>query len=131
MRFLKASSVVGMKGLIIFPDNFIWDENMMGTAPSCNNGEKNNGNGTFSADQWAAMEAAGAVFLPSTGYRKSSTYVDTSDSYYHYGCYWTSDVAKNSVGPGFLWFKYDNGSVGREYRYGDKSGVAVRLVHDL
>ena len=130
-RFLKVSSVVGMKGIIIFPDDFTWDEGMMGTAPSCNNDGKNNGNGTFSADQWAAMEAAGAVFLPSTGYRKSSTYVDTSDSYYHYGCYWTNDVAKNSTGPGFLWFKYDNGTVGREYRYGDKSGVSVRLVRDL
>ena len=132
-RFLKVSSVVGMKGIIIFPDDFTWDEGMMGTAPSCNNDGKNNGNGTFSAAQWAALEAAGAVFLPSTGYRKSSTYVDTSDSYYHYGCYWTNDVAKTNIspGPGFLWFKYDNGSVGREYRYSDKSGVAVRLVHDL
>ena len=131
-RFLKVSSVVGMKGLIIFPDNFVWDESRMGTAPDCNN-SGGAGNGSFSSSQWAAMEAAGAVFLPSTGYRKNATYVDTSDSYYSYGCYWTNDVCKNNIGPGFLWIKYDSryGSVSREYRYGDKSGVAVRLAHDL
>ena len=130
-RFLKVSSVVGMKGLIIFPDNFVWDESTMGTAPDCNN-SGGAGNGSFSSSQWAAMEAAGAVFLPSTGYRKRANYVDTSDSSYSYGCYWTNDVHV-SVGPGFLWITYDSryGSVGREYRYGDKSGVAVRLAHDL
>ena len=130
-RFLKVSSVVGMKGLIIFPDNFVWDESTMGTAPDCNN-SGGAGNGSFSSSQWAAMEAAGAVFLPSTGYRKRANYVDTSDSSYSYGCYWTNDVHV-SVGPGFLWITYDSryGSVGREYRYGDKSGIAVRLAHDL
>lgn len=130
-RFLKVSSVVGMKGLIIFPDNFEWDESRMGTAPDCNN-SGGAGNGSFSSSQWAAMEAAGAVFLPSTGYRKRANYVDTSDSSYSYGCYWTNDVHV-SVGPGFLWITYDSryGSVGREYRYGDKSGIAVRLAHDL
>ena len=131
-RFLKVSSVVGMKGIIIFPDDFTWDEGMMGTAPDCNN-SGGAGNGSFSSSQWAAMEAAGAVFLPSTGYRKRADYVDTSDSYYSYGCYWTNDVSVASLGPCFLWIKYDSryGSVGREYRYSDKSGVAVRLVHDL
>ena len=132
-RFLKVSSVVGMKGIIIFPDDFTWDEGMMGEAPSCNN-SGGNGDGTFSAAQWATLEAAGAVFLPSTGWRLTSTYVETADNAESYGVYWTSDVSRHpNLGPGFLWFKYGfrNGTVGREYRYSDKSGVSVRLVHDL
>lgn len=132
-RFLKVSSVVGMRGLIIFPDNFTWDENMMGEAPACNN-SGGNGDGTFSAAQWATLEAAGAVFLPSTGWRLTPTYVETADNAESNGVYWTSDVSRHpNLGPGFLWIKYGSryGTVGREYRYGDKSGVAVRLVHDL
>lgn len=132
-RFLKVSSVVGMRGLIIFPDNFTWDENMMGEAPSCNN-SGGTGNGTFSATQWVALEAAGAVFLPSTGWRLTPTYVETADNAESYGVYWTSDVSRHpNLGPGFLYVKYGSryGTVGREYRYSDKSGVSVRLVHDL
>lgn len=132
-RFLKVSSVVGMKGLIIFPDNFTWDENLMGEAPACNN-SGSNGDGTFSAAQWAALEAAGAVILPSTGWRLTPTYVETADNAESYGVYWTSDVSRHpNLGPGFLYFKYGSryGTVGREYRYSDKSGVSVRLVHDL
>ena len=132
-RFLKVSSVVGMRGLIIFPDNFTWDENMMGEAPACNN-SGGTGNGTFSAAQWAALEAAGAVFLPSTSWRLTPTYVETADNAESYGVYWTSDVSRHpNLGPGFLFFKYGSryGTVGREYRYSDKSGVSVRLVHDL
>ncbi len=132
-RFLKVASVAGMKGLIIFPDQFTWDVNMMGEAPSCNN-SGGTGNGTFSAAQWEALEAAGAVFLPSTGWRLSPTYVETVDYAEAHGVYWTSDVSRHpNLGPGFLWFKYGSryGTVGREYRYSDKSGLAVRLVHDL
>ena len=133
-RFLKVSSVVGMMGLIIFPDQFTWDDTMMGTAPSCNN-SGGAGSGTFSAAQWAALEAAGAVFLPSTGYRTGPTYVDTSNANSpSLGCYWVSDVSWNpNLGPGFLWMTFGPryGSVGREYRYGSISGAAVRLVHDL
>ena len=132
-RFLKVSSVVGMKGLIIFPDDFTWDETLMGEAPTCNN-TGGTGNGTFSATQWAALEAAGAVFLPSTGWRLTPTYVETADNAESYGVYWTSDVSRHpNLGPGFLFFKYGSryGTVGREYRYSDKSGVSVRLVHDL
>ena len=132
-RFLKVASVAGMKGLIIFPDQFTWDVNMMGQAPSCNN-SGGTGNGTFSAAQWEALEAAGAVFLPSTGWRLSPTYVETVDYADAHGVYWTSDVSRHpNLGPGFLWFKYGSryGTVSREYRYSDKSGLAVRLVHDL
>ena len=133
-RFLKVSSVVGMMGLIIFPDQFTWDDTMMGTAPSCNN-SGGAGSGTFSAAQWAALEAAGAVFLPCTGHRTRPTYVETSNANSpSLGCYWVSDVSSHtSLGPGFLWMSFGSryGSVGREYRYNTISGAAVRLVHDL
>ena len=133
-RFLKVSSVVGMMGLIVFPDQFTWDDTMMGTAPSCNN-SGGAGSGTFSAAQWAALEAAGAVFLPCTGYRTRPTYVDTSNANSpSLGCYWVSDVSRHpNLGPGFLWMTFGPryGSVGREYRYNTISGAAVRLVHDL
>jgi len=133
-RFLKVSSVVGMMGLIIFPDQFTWDDTMMGTAPSCNN-SGGAGSGTFSAAQWAALEAAGAVFLPCTGHRTGPTYVETSNANSpSLGCYWVSDVSRHpNLGPGFLWMTFGPryGSVGREYRYNTISGAAVRLVHDL
>ena len=133
-HFLKVSSVVGMMGLIIFPDQFTWDDTMMGTAPSCNN-SGGAGSGTFSAAQWAALEAAGAVFLPCTGYRTGPTYVETSNANSpSLGCYWVSDVSRHpNLGPGFLWMTFGPryGSVGREYRYSTISGAAVRLVHDL
>ena len=78
---------------------------------------------TFTLAQWEKLEAAGAVFLPASGYRDGSSinYVQ------YYGYYWSATPI-DSLYASCLRF-YSNGAVwGTYYRY---NGRAVRLVQDL
>ena len=78
---------------------------------------------TLSLEPWATLEAAGAVFLPASGYRfgSSISYVQ------NFGYYWsaTPDV---SYGAFCLSFFSDGADWGGSIRY---YGQAVRLVQDL
>ena len=125
-RFLK-TTVCSYHGLVIFPDDFTWDEATMGTAPACNNTGEYYGTGSFTPSQWAAMEAAGAVFLPVAGQRTSPAVVYVEQR----GGYWSAESPNLAMGPRYLCFPFEKyGQVGYEWRYGNNR-VSVRLVHDL
>ena len=88
-RYAKAT-VCGTAGLIIFPDVYTHPDGV--TAPTKINtpGAAFTVN-TYDSSAWAKMEAAGAVFLPTGGYRSGSTIVDAGS----YGLCWSSTPASS------------------------------------
>ena len=126
-RWAKAM-VDGWAGSIIFPDSF--------TLPAGFN-VPNNINAVdgwfpanqYSLEQWAAMEAAGAVFLPAAGVRTGA------EGFYEGGWYWTSSISCNNfedpwydmhVHALMIIFSVDDASIPGYYdRF---NGCSVRLV---
>lgn len=126
-RFAKAV-VKDLKGLILFPDSYTGTATGAGLA-AVNNDEAEFPQTSMSAATWSAMEAAGCVFLPATGFRVyhifasacvvadvnvgcrywSATASDSSEG-------WAYDIAVNDISIAY----FGNGS--RE------EGMAVRLV---
>ena len=112
------ATVNSVKGFILLPDNWTIPSGLSFTAmPS------NWTTNTYSAEQWAQMESAGAVFLPQEGYRYGSnpTYGNSS------GYYQSSTPHANQNSIYTMNFRYDNFTVanitGNRY-----CGYSVRLV---
>ncbi|MDY6437237.1 MAG: hypothetical protein SPK72_06660 [Bacteroidales bacterium] len=74
-----------VNGLIIFPDSYSGDT-PSGVTWGTINGTSNGYTTTCTADGWAALEAAGCVFLPAAGYRSGNEVRDVGS----YGRYWSS-----------------------------------------
>ena len=78
---------------------------------------------TFTLEQWEKLEAAGAVFLPASGYRYGSSILDVQ----YGGDYWSA----TPYGSSYAYYLYFY-SGGADWYYGDRYyGRAVRLVQDL
>lgn len=127
-RYAEAT-VCGVKGLILFPDQF---ERPNTLAPivniNCNNFEISFGDNVYDADQWALMENAGAVFLPTAGFR-GGTWLSTVGEG---GSYWAATCNADCQAYALLFI---NGLVNAnaECTY-DKDrgyGRSVRLVNDV
>ena len=115
-------TVNGVHGLVLLPGKWTLPEGCTFTPGSI--GYDNN---IYSPSQWQQMEAAGAVFIPSTGYREDSiVYYNDGDG----GSYWTSTPAPWSKGGAYFWaFSSDifiSGGFNHSY-----IGRAVRLVRDV
>lgn len=118
-------TVHGVKGIIVLPDGV--------TSAQGFHQLQSGGLGTYSFDwttvsdeDWTAMEAAGAVFLPVSGRRNRST-IDQIDGNSYYGNYWSStyfffDQAYYMNFGGFNFNSQYNG-----YMY---YAYSVRLVRD-
>ena len=78
---------------------------------------------TFTAEQWAKFEAAGAIFLPAAGYRNGWDVGGVQN----YGEYWSA-TEFNSRFAYYLYFDSDGANVDYLNR---GSGRCVRLVKDL
>ena len=78
---------------------------------------------TFTLSDWQKLEAAGAVFLPASGFRNGS------NVYYVQNCglYWSATPYDSDSAYEFYFYSY-NTYYGRNFRY---YGQAVRLVQDL
>ena len=80
-------TVCGIPGLILLPDNWTLPTGSVFNAGFDSSGSDWSRN-TYSSEQWAPMEAAGAVFLPAAGM------LDSEDGRLYYlgdvriGCYW-------------------------------------------
>lgn len=121
IRYAKAK-VNGVAGLIILPDN--WDSSIY----SLNN--VNNSSASFSniitANDWASiLQANGAVFLPSAGYREGTGVVLLT--YDYYGYYWASDYYNNSKA---YCLRFYNSTISPYTMYSRHYGMNVRLVCD-
>ena len=118
------ATVADKHGIIILPDAF--------TDPN-----KNNGSGafkgssttgweanTYTAENWTAMESAGAVFLPAAGYRLGTSVNDAGA----FGYYWSS----TAYGEGNAYYVDFNSDYLNADDYGDRYfGQSVRLVRQV
>ena len=150
LLYTRSKTLFGMgkvnnvKGLIILPDD--WTDpkpNDVSFEPSTAHGLNDEGYGAYSnnggtdnfiwndytKEDWEAMEAAGAVFLPAAGYRKSpeagaptTEVVDVNVM----GVYWTSIPTGNQAYA--LWFSKI--VLKSRWYFARGYGFPVRLVHD-
>ena len=118
------AQVNGVNGLILLPDGWTCPSGVTFKSGFHNDygTEYYADYQTFSASDWAKLEASGAVFFPAVGCRFGSNvnYVQ------YYGYYWSATEYSNS-GAGCLSF----GSGGADvYNYERNFGQSVRLVKD-
>lgn len=118
------TKVCGVRGLIIKPDTFEKPDVTYTVSEG------------YSAEGWRLMEAAGAVFLPSAGYRRYDEDETPSiiiDSYGSRVCYWSSTPYSNYVSAYAMSIRelstIEISSVGSVIGRGN--GCSVRLVSDL
>ena len=137
-------TVNNVKGLFILPDN--WTDpkpNGVSFNPSTEHGLNYEDHGAYSnhggtdnfswnaytKDDWEAMEAAGAVFLPTAGYRIApaegepiTKVVDVNVV----GVYWTSGTSGSDA----LAFYFNKTALKSHWYFARQRGYSVRLVHD-
>ncbi len=125
-RFVKAS-VAGVKGLIIFSDDYEHPADITALS-NVNDATKNYGL-TYISTAWVKMEAAGAVFLPAVGYRYSGTTVSTTAGTAYY---WSSTKVVGS-NKAYNVYLYPAGITTQNDNYssGFSKGYFVRLVRDV
>ena len=119
-------NINGVGGLILLPDDWTLPDGC--TFNAYGNSDHEEGDWThnsYTLEQWARMEAAGAVFLPHAGQRYNRTY---SPDYV--GNYWSSTLKPNNFASFFSYSSYSfdiSGSSGARCYY----GLPVRLVQDV
>lgn len=124
-RFVKAT-VAGVKGLIIFSDDYLHPDGL--TNLSNVNDASKNFPYTAILNNWVKMEAAGAVFLPAVGYRTSGTTVSTSVGAY----YWSSTkVPSESKAYNVYLVAGAITTQNANYSSGFNKGYYVRLVRNV
>lgn len=127
-RYAEAT-VCGVKGLILFPDQFSRPASI---APIANINQNNfdisfNDN-IYTAEEWTALEKAGAVFLPAAGFR-GGTWLSTVGEG---GSYWASTC--NTARQAYALLFIDglvNASAECTYEKDRGYGRSVRLVRDV
>ena len=118
------AQVNGVNGTIFLPDNWTCPSDVTFKSGSTGYGiDYYAGHQTFTAEEWAKLEAAGAVFLPAAGNRGGWNVFDVQFC----GYYWSSTEGGNN-GAYYL-INYTDIS-GVNY-YNRASGYSVRLVKDL
>ncbi|MBP5582629.1 MAG: hypothetical protein J6X43_01580, partial [Bacteroidales bacterium] len=123
--------VNGVNGLIILPDEWTLPDGIVFTSGyAIESGSKYYATiNSFTASEWAKMEANGAVFFPAAGYRGYYS-KPTMDNLGISGLYWSSSVASSAdYMAGHMFFgSNNNGSVSTHTR---TEGLSVRLVQDV
>ena len=119
------AQVNGVNGLIFLPDNWTCPAGVTFKSGfhTSNGVDYYAAYQTFTADQWAKLEAAGAIFLPAAG-RRNGTDVGGVQSI---GYYWSA-TENDSFSASCLRFNSDEASMVGNDRY---RGLSVRLVKDL
>ena len=116
------ATVNSVTGLVLLPDD--WNLPADVTFTSGANGDF--AQNTYSVEDWAKMEANGAVFLPAAGYRSVTDMVNIGSQ----GKYWSSSSYDNTESySGALFFRsYEVNASAFGYR---RDGESVRLVKDV
>ena len=119
------AQVNGVNGLIFLPDNWTCPSGV--TFKSGFHSERGvdyyAAYQTFTADQWSILEAAGAVFLPASGFR----YGSCVEWVQNYGGYWSATEYDGNIA-NYLYFSSDVADMFGSTR---DDGHSVRLVKDL
>ena len=123
---IKLSETEYANGLILLPDSWNAPEGVAFKSgfASSSGAEYYATYQTFTLAEWQKLEAAGAVFLPASGYRDGSRVRGVQ----YYGNYWSATAydSDNAYGLDF----YSGGA--SAYSYGNRYyGQAVRLVRDV
>lgn len=121
----------GVKGGILLPDRWSLPAGLKWDADATRYASN-----VYSKEQWEAMEAAGAIFLPAAGVRKIeyinptiSGLVVVVDGYQDQGMYWTSSQSALNEYAHTLNIVEDAGfDLSMEER---QCGCSVRLVRDV
>ena len=119
------AAVNGISGLVILPDDWTLPAGCDFTSGSKSvnvwtGSSKNN----YTSEQWAAMEEAGAVFLPASGCRNGITVENIGTA----GSYWSSS---SMMGNGAYALYLYMGILYPQYLSHRNIGSAVRLVTDI
>ena len=122
-RYTKAT-VASEAGLILFPDNYAHPNDASVTVSSAAYNDNNSGFGTFTvnAENWAKMEAAGAVFLPTAGWRSGTNEGGGAEDR---GRYWLATSIDNNSAYS-IFFGTASGTAANDYYR--RFGRSVRLV---
>ncbi len=119
------AQVNGVNGLILLPDNWTCPAGVTFKSGfhSSDGVDYYAAYQTFTAEQWSKLEAAGAVFLPASGYREVSRVYGVQEN----GFYWSASMF-DSYSASYLIFHSDRAYM---WRYSGYIGLSVRLVKDL
>ena len=113
------ATVNGMYCFVLLPDDWVLPSGLSFTP------DANNWTNVYTVEEWAQMEAAGAVCFPAAGTRAGGTNNTNVNDYNHWGCYWSSTSANSSQGYN-LWITSDH--VGTTDKGNYQMGASVRLV---
>ena len=128
-------SVNGTNGLILLPDGWTLPAGCT-FVPSTENGFVDKGSyyqctgdayasNSYTENQWAPMEAAGAVFLPAAGSRFSKNVSEVNQK----GYYWSATHAEEDGKAHYIYFRSNGYSVSGATSV--SCGYSVRLVRDV
>lgn len=116
--------VNGENGLIILPDGWVKPDGI----PDFSTAYTTEGFGAnvYNAEQWALMEAAGALFLPSDGYGYGST--PTYENQGTHGAYWSSEQLNGSNG---YCMRFNDGDIHDQNNADKTNYYSIRLVREV
>ena len=121
------ATVAGAPGLIILPDEFTDPMKNGGSGAfvsGLNNESLSFTNNVYSAENWVAMETAGAVFLPAALRRTENGVRSTIQ-----GNYWSTTLDQESFGTPACCMRFDEGNM-QEGQLDRSNGMSVRLVYN-
>lgn len=118
--------VNGVYGIVLLPDYWNLPADLTFT-PGVQKGNANYYNNTYTAEQWAKMEKAGAVFFPATGHRIGGNVSYNSSG----GRYWLASYYSSSYVRAFTFSPWGEESDTLLSRYNRSLGYAVRPVKDI
>ncbi len=129
---LRAIATVNeVKGVVLLPDNWSAPAGLGLTELAVYDHDW--ATNIYTAEQWAQMEAAGAVFLPCSGYSVSYNphrFIENTEGY-PVALYWTTDVNPYSGHvSAFHYTDYSDGDFSIGTYYVREDYYAVRLVQD-
>ena len=117
------ATVADKHGIIILPDEFT-DPNKNGSSGAFKGSSTTGWEANiYTAENWTAMESAGAVFLPAAGLRDGTSVYDAGT----YGYYWSSTAGGEDYAY-YVDFNSDYLGADGNGRYG---GQSVRLVRQV
>lgn len=122
-RYAKAYLFGTTHGVILFPDNYIHPTDVAAPTGINTYGNTSWDANTYTAEDWAKMEAAGAVFLPAAGRRDKSSVSDVGA----YGNYWSSSPRPSYVYSAYN-VRFHSDNVRPAYDDFRDRGFSVRLV---
>ena len=115
----------GVNGLILLPDDWVGIEGLTFNSGAYGHWSREYYavHNTFTLEQWQQMEEAGAIFLPTYGYRQGNSIYGSGSK----GYYWTTSP-NGGCGPMNLEFSAEYIKINSAYRY---SGLSIRLIKDI